>query len=449
MLYDSNIGRNAIVAFLSFLLAVSYSSEGFATEPKEGPGSISQNKEKKEGSVRKNEKHGGTRRKHVRPSRHDLFKNTGVANSAGSVSDPDDDEEEEGVVAGSEGSKKEEEKDPIVVNLEFATDFVFRGNTFGSESISQRDNLPYRSLLPAYTFQPSIEIPITEKLSLEFWFNLFLTHKGDTDSDQRYLQSQPGGPELLGYYQPDLQRGRLPFDPHAVHPYKEDNGLKWDDGGEIQLEYELANLPMGVFSVGFFSYNAFLPENRFSWTQVFVVWEIPIFKFLNPKLSFFKTTDPDTDAHTTGINKGWGYIPLEMGHEFDLGKSWKFFAGTSVGYIIKNNPVDNRSGISDITSTLKLSYGKFFVSANMAYRPNLEIYDSGYYFDNKIDSQEPQDGKTADPSKQYGFQNSIVENYVRELTANPMEQKLILDSYQAQGIRNAIYYFSIGYTTQI
>ncbi|EQA38530.1 hypothetical protein LEP1GSC047_2493 [Leptospira inadai serovar Lyme str. 10] len=364
--------------------------------------------------------------------------------------DNDKDEEEENhpplLAKTPEKEEDDEEEDKIEVNVEFATDFIFRGNSFGSETISQRDNIAYKSFLPAYTFQPSIEIPVTDRLTVEFWFNLFMSHLGNRDSDQRFLQNGPGGPELLGYYQPALMQGQLPFDPRYVHPYKEDNGLKWDNGGEIEVTYELSRSKFGNVNVGFFSYNTFLAKDRFSWTQFFVNWEIPAAKFLNPKLSFYKTTDPDNLSATTGINKGWGYIPFEISHEFKLRESMKLSLSTSIGYIIRNNPADNRSGFSDITTTAKYSIGSFFLSANVAYRPDMEIYDNSYYFDNIRGRYQNEDGLTVDPSKQYGIYNNAFKQAVVNNVPDPIVQKAIIDSYQSQAIVRAIYYFSIGYT---
>ncbi|TGK07960.1 hypothetical protein EHO59_07655 [Leptospira semungkisensis] len=355
------------------------------------------------------------------------------------------------VSASKPSSEQEEEEDEkITTNIEFASDFIFRGNTFGSESISQRDDMAYRSFLPAYAFQPSIEIPVTKKLSVEFWFNLFLTHKGDRDSDQRFLQTGPSGMELLGYYQPQLEQGKLPFDPRVVHPYKEQNGLKRDDGGEILLEYDLLESEhFGNFSVGIFSYNTFLAQNRFSWTQMFISWKLPILRFLEPKLSFYKTTDPDTDAHTTGINKGSAYIPLELQHQFEITKDLKFIASTSVGYIIQNNPTDRISGFSDITTQAKIDYKKFFFSVNMAYRPNLEIYDSSYFFDNVTTPLTIKDGRTVDPSKQYGLANQAVISAIESATPNPVLQQILIDRYQGQHIKREIYYFTLGFTKEL
>lgn len=365
--------------------------------------------------------------------------------SAENEDEDEEDKKHERLKSGSK-QKEDDEEDKIAVNVEFATDFVFRGNTFGSESLSQRDNIAYKSFLPAYTFQPSIEIPVTDRLTVEFWFNLFTSHLGNRDSDQRFLQNRPGGAELLGYYQPALAQGQIPFDPRYVHPYKEDNGLKWDNGGEIELTYELSKSKFGNFDVGFFSYNTFLAKDRFSWTQVFVRWEIPILQFLEPKLSFYKTMDPANDASTTGINKGWGYIPLEIGHEFKLNDFMKFSWTTSAGYIIRNNPADNRSGFSDITTTLKYSVDGFFLTANVAYRPDLEIYDSNYYFDNIKGRYQNEDGLTVDPSKQYGLYNNAFKQAVVNTVSDPIIQKVIIDSYQSQNIVRAIYYFSVGYT---
>ncbi|PJZ41606.1 hypothetical protein CH370_09155 [Leptospira kmetyi] len=399
---------------------------------------------------------GNQKRTPLQKNKIDGNRGVRLAGNSKDFSNDDDDDEEADLLQDTSmtetkrnQSEDEDEDEEIIVNVELMSDFVFRGNTFGSESISQRDNVKYSSFLPAYTFQPSIEIPITKRLTLEFWFNLFLTHKGDRDSDQRFLQAGPGEPELLNYYQPYLNQGVLPFDPRSVHQFKEENGLKWDDGGEILADYKLSESKFGKFSTGFFSYNAFLPKNRFSWTQVYIAWEIPFLTYLNPKLSFFKTTDPGNDSPTTGINKGWGYIPFELSHEFKITQKFKITPTTSAGYIIRNNPQDNLSGFSDITSNLKLEYDGFYLTANMAYRPNLEIYDSSYFFDNITTSDSMRDGRTIDPSKQYGALNNSVRDVINRNFSDPLVQKFILENYQSQHIKREIYYFSFGYSKGI
>ena len=346
--------------------------------------------------------------------------------------------------------EKNDEDDSKIfeITLETASDFIFRGNSFGGEALSQRDNTYYKSFSQAYAFQPTIDVNTPIKgLNVEFWFNLFLTGSSDRDSDKRFLQYAPGSPDLYRFFQNSLSNGILNFDTRYIRPYKEENGLRRDHGIEVTPEYEFQNHKYGTFTTGIFTYNTFVPHDQFSWTQIFTTWKPNTLSRLEPKISIYKTVLNLDDSTSTGINKGSAYTSFELGHEFFKNKFFRIAIHSSVGYIYQNNPQNKNSGISDITSTIKFNAGNFFFTGNHVNRPDTYLYSNNYYFDNSV--RFLKDGNTNDPSKTSGLYNQFIFDQIKNFSPNEFAYLYTKDKYESHKVLRNLLYFTFGYSFEI
>jgi hypothetical protein len=336
----------------------------------------------------------------------------------------------------------------VEVTLETASDFIFRGNSFGGEVLSERDNTSYKSLNQAYAFQPTLDFYTPIKgFTVELWLNVFLSGRNDRDADGRILQSGPSRPELYPIFQNDLSNGKLTFDPQYIRPYREENGLKRDDGIELMPQYEFQNQKYGIFKTGIFSYNTFIPNDRFSWTQTYLIYEPKFLETLEPKVSIYKTVFNPDESKSTGINKGSAYASLELGHEFRKKQFYRISLNSSLGYIYQNNPVNEKSGLSDLTTKATLYAGKFFLTTNHVYRPDTKLYANNYYFD--ASTRYLNDGNANDPTKTYGYKNQVIFDSIAKASPNEVTRIYLKDKYEGHKVLQNIFYFSIGYTFEM
>ncbi len=374
------------------------------------------------------------------------------AKSSDEEEDVEDKHSIKGVKDKKDSNEKEDDEDDenkiVEVTIETASDFIFRGNSFGGEVLSERDNTSYKSLNQAYAFQPTLDFYTPIKgLTVELWLNVFLSGRNDRDADERILQSGPSRPELYPIVQNDLSNGKLTFDPQYIRPYREENGLKRDDGLELMPQYEFQNQKYGIFKTGIFSYNTFIPNDRFSWTQTYLIWEPKFLEAIEPKVSIYKTVFNPDESKSTGINKGSANASLEFGHEFRKKKFYRLSLNSSLGYIYENNPVNEKSGVSDLTTKATFYAGKFFLTSNHVYRPDTKLYANNYYFD--ASTRYLNDGNANDPSKTYGYKNEIVFNSIAKISPNEVTRIYLKDKYEGHKVLQNLFYFSVGYTYEL
>lgn len=360
------------------------------------------------------------------------------------------------------GKKKEEHKH-IEVKMQISSDYISRAWALGNEDMARRNNVAYRSFYPAWTFQPTIEFETPIKnLHAEVFFNLWMKDRGDRDNEQRILQSQSGGSELYPKFFSDLQNNDFqttssfngitkPYNPTQVTKYKNQNGMARNDATEITLFYDWGKKNYGRITTGGFHY-AIIPyfppyANILSKTQIFVGYEFPFLRFLNPKISLYHTVNRRNQGNAaTGLNRTQMYIPLQLSYKFFESGLFSLTAGTSIGYMYQQNPVNRNSGFSDISSMLKFLYDHYYFDFNWVYRPSVKLWDNNYYFDGA--SRYIHDGHVTDPSKVYGYENNFVYNQINKAVSDPVGRELVKERYNQQRIIQNLFYISFGLMKQ-
>lgn len=384
----------------------------------------------------------------------------------------------ESVQGEKEDIEKEEETISIEVTHEITNDFVWRGQSFSGDYISRRDNLPYKSISEAYTYVPVARITHTNGFFFELEANIALKGRGDRDSDQR-IQSYPGGNEIdinrwtgkfltnpndnINFYDPsnavysencNPSLANDPFaNPCAINPtqiktYSERNGLGRTDGLFTTFAYEMETRRFGTFTVGSWWYFKKDRSSKNTWNEYFIWWELPWFKqSLNPTIQSFKQTSANTQAGYSSQ-----YSSFSIGHHFLKEKEVSFEWTTSFGYVWVNNPDSQKSGLNDITSTIKFLWNQYFFSLNHAHRPEIDLYDNDkIYFVNSesnlpLTNLSERDGMTSDPSKTFGIQSDLISGAINQLDTSDLIQVWAKNRLQSQMIPRNLFWVGIGMT---
>ncbi|MCW7503170.1 hypothetical protein [Leptospira paudalimensis] len=372
--------------------------------------------------------------------------------------------------------EKKEDSVTIEVTHEITNDFVWRGQSFSGDYISRRDNLPYKSISEAYTYVPVARISHQSGFFFELEANIALKGRGDRDSDQR-IQTYPGGNQIdlnrwtgkfltnpndnTNYYDPsnavysencDPSLANDPFaNPCAITPtqiktYSERNGLGRTDGLFTTFAYEMETRRFGTFTVGSWWYFKKDRSSKNTWNEYFIWWEMPWLKqSLNPTIQSFKQTSANTQAGYSSH-----YSSFSLGHHFMKEKEVSFEWTTSFGYVWVNNPDSQKSGLNDITSSIKFFWNQIFLSFNHAHRPEIQLYDNDkIYFVNSETNRMPtnlseRDGMTADPSQLFGIRNELVRSVINQTDTTDLVQVWALNRIQSQMIPRNLFWFGIG-----
>lgn len=386
---------------------------------------------------------------------------------------------------GLESKIAEEDSDvtPIQIDVtnEVVSDFVWRGQSFVGDYLARRNNTPYTSFSQAYTYVPVARVSTPSGFYFEFEGNIALVGRSDKDSDQR-IQSFPGAAAvdtnrwqnrfINGNYLPDTQGNSVFFDPSnnvsaekcslsspsvggvnlcAVDPtrvknYSEKNGLARTDGLFTTFAYEIEAGKFGSFTVGTWWYFKKDRSAKNTWNEFFVWWELPWYRdLLNPTLQTFTQTSYDV-----GGGNGNQYTSFSLSHLFFPQKIVSLEWSTSVGYQWVNNNVSQKSGFSDVTTSLKFHWQRMFFSFNHAVRPDLYLYDNErIYFTNSVQGNNvtnisERDNRTVDPSKMFGVQNELVYANINQINEGDIVKTWLKDSYQSQMIPRHLFWLSIG-----
>ncbi len=367
-------------------------------------------------------------------------------------------------------SSKEEKKDEHVkkhehkhveVKLQVSSDYISRAWALGNEDMARRNNVAYKSFYPAWTFQPTIEFETPIKnLHAEVFFNLWMVDRGDRDNEQRLLQSKTGGGELYPRYFTDLQNQDFQttssftgitsyYNPTTVTKYKNQNGMARNDATEITLFYDWGKKSYGRILTGGFHY-AIIPyfppyANVLSKTQIYIAYEFPFLRILNPKISLYHTVNRRNQGNAaTGLNRTQMYVPLQVSYKFFERGLFSITTGTSLGYMYQQNPVNRNSGFSDLSSMLKFLYDHYYFDFNWVYRPSVKIWDNNYYFDGGPSNRYIHDGHVTDPSKVYGYENNYINSQISKAVSDPVARELVKERYNQQRIIQNLFYVSFG-----
>ncbi|MCG6148149.1 hypothetical protein LFX15_07610 [Leptospira levettii] len=410
-------------------------------------------------------------------------------------------------------SKSDDNKSiTIDTHTEIVSDFIWRGNSFAGEGQNRRNGASYQSFTYAPALQPTISILSPDKKMEWMLFGSFqLTNRSDKDSDKRLFQSSPGGvgPSYLGeeskYFDPYNQ------DPcvQSVHnqlisgtptntncqsflpnqgygPKKEPNGNKRVDGMFFSMMYHFDPGVFGDFSVGIWFYNTFqktpnslLPpatqkqngvvsggpnnafnannpdaQTRLSWHEYFFQWKLPWLRIVKPTISYYTQYSTENG----GLFAGKNYLSLSAQYTFFEGDFFRIQPHWNLGYAMSNNAIDNRNGIQDITSSIALFFGDFFLKGAHILRPNPYLFDTNNYFgypngdpDKANWNRSSEDGKVVNPSRINGAYNTAILNAIDQIsTGNSLNDTIIKtalrESYTLQKIPIHLFYVSFGYS---
>ena len=374
---------------------------------------------------------------------------------------------------------KSDSEAKITVTAEVVTDFIWRGMSFAGEFQSRRNSSSYKGANFAPALQPTIDFQTPLKgFSIQLWGSFQLTDRSDVDSDKRFLQSYPGGPgpAYIGQRTPadpcvdSLANGIGSVDQNCapnqalglgVQPYNEQNGLKRSDGLFYSFLYTFDKARFGSFTTGMWFYNTFhkapayvisFPGDsrsypaRLAWQEYFLTWKLPFLEVVNPAVSFYTQVSQEN----FGLFAGKNYLSLALGREIEVSKLVKVAPAVNIGYAMSNNNFDNRNGLQDVTTDLKVFVGDFFVKLSYIYRPLAYLYDTDNYFGtlDGIANRTSKDGMVADPSRVNGAVNQYAMDIIERYFPNPNDPAALYlkEKWTLQKIPKHLFYASIGYS---
>ena len=387
-----------------------------------------------------------------------------------------------------------DENDEVSIELthEVVSDFIWRGNSYGGEYLSRRNNTPYTGTTQYWAYQPNIRLNAPLKgLYLEFWGNLPLVGREDRDSDMRLFQASPGAPAIdpnalfskLNSIQADpsntnIMNSGLLFDPsqnivnakcqsdgannctnpdvsfvdpRSIKKHKEKNGMARTDGGFTTFAYNFQNKKFGDITWGIWFYYQLDKNAKYSWDEYFIFWGLPFLQeTLKPTISFYTQSSFDFNSNFAGGH----YLSFAVSHTFFEGKFFRIQPASNLGYKYQNDNTSQKSGFYDLTNNLKFFFADFFFSLNHVYRPDLYMYDNDtwYYTVSQGTQAQPNrsqyDGKTVDPSKLFGAKNEAVYSAINQLDVAESVKSYIKAEYQSQKIVQNLFYISFGYNSK-
>lgn len=377
----------------------------------------------------------------------------------------------------------------IELTNEIVSDFIWRGNSYGGEYLSRRNNTRYDGTTQYWAYQPNVRLNSPIKgLYLEFWGNLALVGRADRDSDMRLFQASPGAPAIdpnayfskLDFYFADPNTNSVDLfydpsnnvvnnkcvsdgadgctnpessfvDPRKVRRHKEKNGMERTDGGFTTFAYNMQSKKFGDITWGIWFYYQMDKNSKYSWDEYFVFWGLPFLQeIVKPTISFYT----ESSFENASLYAGGHYLSLTLSHTFFEGEYFKIQPMSNLGYKYQNNNTDQKAGFYDWTNNLKFMFGDFFFSLNHVYRPDIHMYDNDTWYYPVAQGSQSQpnrsqyDGKTIDPSKLYGIKNEAVYTGIDQLDAPDVVKNYIKAEYQSQKIVQHLFYISFGHSTK-
>ncbi len=377
----------------------------------------------------------------------------------------------------------------IELTHEIVSDFIWRGNSYGGEYLSRRNNTAYSGTSQYWAYQPNIRLNSPLKgLYIEFWGNFALVGRNDRDSDMRLMQASSGSPAIdpnvyfskLSAIQTDPSNTNILnsglfydppnnivnsncssdgvggcsnpnysfVDPRSVGKHKEKNGMARTDGGFTTFAYNFQNKKYGDITWGVWFYYQMDKNSKYSWDEYFIFWGLPFWEgILKPTVSFYTQSSFESNS----LNAGGHYLSFSVSHTFFEGKFFRIQPASNIGYKYPNDNINQKSGFYDVTSNLKFFFADFFFSLNHVYRPNLYMYDNDvmYYTLSQGSQAQPNfsqyDGKTVDPSKLYGVKNEAVYSAIDKIDSPDIVKSYIKSEYQSQKIIQNLFYISFGF----
>jgi hypothetical protein len=335
-----------------------------------------------------------------------------------------------------QAEEKKEKQDisssKLEVNLEVQSDAYFRGANFTGDFVAQRNNTEYRSIQPGYRSTQNL-LYHTPLSGFKILFSSLtpLTGLSDRDSDGAILQTGPGKPDrFYNVYEQYATTGIVDYDPTKERRRKEQNGLNRNMGAFVGGYYEWQS-SIGIWSIGSWLYSSANTANKSVWQEFFVTFHPDILTFLSPKLAIYQNTSVIKELN------GQNYISLDLSHTFRKDEFIKIIPSTHVGYVINNDTMDQRSGISNITSAINFIFGSFYIGFTNVYRPDVRLFDT-------TDSNSG-DGRTVNPSKRYDAFDLALDREASKRISNQEVLTSFQEAHRLQKIPNNGFYFSLGW----
>ncbi|HMV44488.1 MAG TPA: hypothetical protein PK079_22845 [Leptospiraceae bacterium] len=256
------------------------------------------------------------------------------------------------------------------------------------------------------------------------------------------LQDSPGSDDRTNTILSDMQSGKGIYDPNKTRSYRDRNSMSRYDGIFFGIYYDW-NTEIGTWSVGTWIWNNLNRYGKYSWQEWFIWYTPPFAKWANPKLSFFLNTSFDNGGASTsstplGYTNGQNYISFEVSHKFFPDKLIHIIPKFLTGYVQNNNNVDKRSGISNVLGSIQFLMGGFDFTLNLLYRPEPKLYDTS--------DPNKNDGRLADPSKQYGNNRVVSEELNRRYPKDVANA--IYYTMTSENFVRTVFFFSMGYTIE-
>lgn len=348
----------------------------------------------------------------------------------------------------------------IDVDLAFVSNYVFRGDDLFVNRANQKGE-SFGSHTGEVAFQPSVTFntPV-EGLYFNIWGSFAMFGRDDVDTDQ-LVQTAPGGTDVLagaGLGEPQAANivNAAGGSPDAIATaalttnketgglpgyYAETNGLKRLDELDFTIGYA-ADTKIGSMGFGVVVYTFPYISNGQTLTggteEFFVSYALP---FL-PELSLSTYVDVTSSVMYHNLAFGSG-IEIADGISLDYGAG----VGYGNGYLAKRV-----QGIQDVSGSIGVSLYGFSIAYNIAYRPNLEFFDTD---SGNLDSanwlnggSSAGDGLVADPARTTGPVNSFVNSTINtNLAANP--QTAGYTYTPRQKLPKTLWWISVGYSFSI
>jgi hypothetical protein len=337
----------------------------------------------------------------------------------------------------------EETKEHVVVLTQYmANENNFRGISVYGDRLARRNNTEYKSVPDAWFLTTELAFNTGDKrFSTNMMFFNPTVGRTNRDNDY-YYQDRPGGIDQTSTVVHSLNTGSLLYDPNQIKKRPEKNALGDSALGEFYFNWENR---AGSFSTGLYVLINVGDNSRFATSDYAFIWRTAFLKYINPTIAtYYKFT-----SEFNGYGTGSVYSNLSFSHPFEISENVSITPATHIGYQYVNDYDLQRRGISDVNTSLKLSFWGFFVKGIHIYRPDTYLWDNAIfnpqtgvtYSDNNQNDQ-----RITDPSKRYGLENQINIDTIRNLPIDgDLRQKLIY-RYQQQDFVKNTFVVQIGYS---
>lgn len=330
----------------------------------------------------------------------------------------------------------------VTITQYAANENNFRGISVYGDRFARRNNTEYKSIPDAWFLTTELAFNTGDKkFSSNMLFFNPIVGRTNRDNDY-YYQDKPGGDNQTQTVAHSLSTGSLGYDPNHIKKRAEKNALGDSALGEFYFNWENR---AGSFSTGLYVLINVGDNSRFATSDYAFIWRTAFLKYINPTIStFYKFT-----SEFSGYGTGSVYSNLSFSHNFLVTENFQITPATHIGYQYVNDYALQRRGISDINTSLKLSFLGFFVKGIHIYRPDTYLWDNAIFNPQTgvmISDNNQNDQRITDPSKRYGLENQINIDAIKNLPIDgDLRQKLVY-RYQQQDFVKNTFVIQIGYT---